>query len=193
MAHGSHPHGTVPAKDVCPCAKHTRGKHRGLGTPVRSKVGRDGEQGFGMGTQTPALLLCMAGLRCNSKKGPVQARRLAWHENREAQLAAPPLPLLSIPGCIFCWPGQMRWILGPTPVPGLKPRLPGQALSLAALLGLLVPHSTGTAIWHLDCAASGGDGSVWGISGQGAGVAVGISWAPSWCMGWERSHSPLGG
>lgn len=112
-------------------------------------MGWDVEQGYRMGTQTPVLLLCMAKLRCKSKKGPVQARVLAWHENREAQLAAPPLPLLSIPGCIFCWPGQIRWILDPSPAPGLKPSLLGQALGLAALLGLFVPHSTGTAIWHL--------------------------------------------
>lgn len=59
-------------------------------------------------------------------------------------------------------------------MPGLKPCLAGQALGQAALLGLLVPHSTGTAIWHLGFAASAGDGSVQGISGQGARVAVGI-------------------
>lgn len=127
-----------------------------------------------MGTQTPAVLLSMAELRRKSKKGPVWVPMLARLENREAQLAAPPLTLLSIPGHLFCWPGQIRWILGPTPVPRLKPHLPGRALGLAALLGLLVPHSTGTAPGTWGCAASGGDDSAQAIPGQGAGVAAGI-------------------
>lgn len=109
-----------------------------MGTPVRSKVGRDGEQRFSC-----------AWLNSGARVRDLRRHTLAWHENREAQLAPTPLPLLSIPGRISCWPGQIRWILGSTSAPGLKPRSPSRASGVATLLGLFVPHSTGTAIWHL--------------------------------------------
>lgn len=168
VVHGSHCHSTAPAKDVSPCAEDTWGSHSCLGTPVRSKVGRDGGQGYRMGTQAPALLLCMAELRCKSKKGSVRVHTLAWHKNKGAQLAAPCLPLLSIPEHICCWPGQVK--VDSWSYPCARTETPG----LSALLGLLVPCSTGTAIWHLGWVDTGGDSSVWGTSGQGARVAVGI-------------------
>lgn len=97
---------------------------------------------YRMGTQAPALLLCMAELRCKSKKGPVQVHMLAWHKNKGAQLAAPCLPLLSIPEHIYCWPGRIRWILDLTPVPGLKPQ--AWHLSLGCLCHTALAQQSGT-------------------------------------------------
>lgn len=63
----------------------------------------------------------------------MRARMSARDKNRETQPAAPPLPPLSIPGHVFCRPGQIRWFLGRTPALGQKPRSPGRAPDLAAL------------------------------------------------------------
>lgn len=95
---------------------------------------------------------------CKSKKGPVWACMSARDKNGQIQLAALPLLLLRIPRRIFCWPGQIRWFLGPTSAPGQIPYSPGQTPGLAAL------HQLSCAAW-----CQHGNPALWG-----AEVAVGV-------------------
>lgn len=161
---------------------------RGVAAAARSEA----EKGWGAGIQdrnanaSRCSSAWLRSARCKSEKGPVRARMSARDENKETQPAAPPLPPLSIPGRVFCWPGQIRWFLGPTPAPGQKPRSPGRALGLAALHrpSCATQHRRGNpaagavpaVIWQRWW--WGGGGSAWGISGQGGEVATGIFGAP---------------